>query len=71
MKMSKADKKKYDIHYVECCKEHDSVSYKSLHKLAEAQFQEIKKLKEDTDNLLVRLGDCVEQVVLNNNSFSY
>ena len=69
MKISKADKQKYDIHYVECCKEHKMINYRTLHKLSKAQFEEIKLLNQDKEDLQVRLGECVEQVILNNNSW--
>jgi|TARA_B100001996_G_C18453950_1_gene513382 hypothetical protein len=58
-KLSREDRKKYDLHYVECCKEHGAVSYKSLHKLANAQHKEIKFLHKE-------LKQCVKQIKKNN-----
>tara|TARA_R100001530_G_C4198649_1_gene124129 strand:- start:237 stop:476 length:240 start_codon:yes stop_codon:yes gene_type:complete len=58
-KLSAEDKQKYDLHYIECCKEHESVSYKSLHKLANAQHKEIKFLRNELKN-------CTKQIKKNN-----
>ena len=69
MKISEEDKKKYDIHYVECCKEHEAVNYRTLQKLADAQFEEIKLLNQDKEELQVKLGESIEQLVLNNKSW--
>ena len=66
MKISKKD---LDLKYVECCKEHEMVNYKTLKKLADKQLEEIKLLNQDIDNLQVRLGETIEQLVLNNKSW--
>ena len=67
MKISKEEKN--EIHYVECCKEHKKVSYRTLKKLADKQLEEIKLLNQDKEELQFRLGECVEQIILNNKSW--
>ena len=49
--------------------EHENVDYKSVQALADKQHEEIKLLNQDKEDLQVKLGECVEQVVLNNNSW--
>jgi len=50
--------------------EHEKVDYKSLQVLSDKQHEEIKKLNQDKEDLQVKLGECVEQTVLNNDSWS-
>ena len=49
--------------------EHEKADYKSVQALADKQHEEIKLLNQDKEDLQVKLGECVEQVVLNNNSW--
>ena len=49
--------------------EHEKADYKSVQALADKQLEEIKLLNRDKGDLQVRLGECVEQIVLNNNSW--
>ena len=46
--------------------EHDGVDYKALEKLYEKTEEELKKEEKKVEDLQVRLGECVEQIVLNN-----
>jgi len=49
--------------------EHEKVDYKSLQVLSDKQHEEIKKLNQDIEDLQVKLGESVEQLVLNNNTW--
>ena len=49
--------------------EHEKVDYKSVQALADKQLEEIKLLNQDKEELQFRLGECVEKLVLNNNSW--
>ena len=49
--------------------EHEKADYKSVQALADKQLEEIKLLNQDKEELQVKLGECVEQLVLNNKSW--
>ena len=46
--------------------EHEKVDYKALQKLQENTWEELKKEEKKVEDLQVKLGECVEQLVLNN-----
>jgi hypothetical protein len=46
--------------------EHEKVDYKALQKLQEKTWEEFKKEEKKVEDLQVKLGECVEQLVLNN-----
>ena len=46
--------------------EHEKVDYKALEKLQEKTWEELKKEEKKVEDLQVKLGECVEQLVLNN-----
>ena len=46
--------------------EHEKVDYKALEKLQEKTWEEFKKEEKKVEDLQVKLGECVEQLVLNN-----
>ena len=46
--------------------EHEKVDYKALQKLQDKTMEELKKRDKDVEDLQVKLGECVEQLVLNN-----
>ena len=46
--------------------EHEKVDYKALQKLQEKTWEELKKEEKKVEDLQVKLGECVEQLVLNN-----
>ena len=46
--------------------EHEGVDYKALEKLQEKTESVLKKRDKDVEDLQVKLGECVEQIVLNN-----
>jgi len=46
--------------------EHEKVDYKALQKLQENTWEELKKEEKKVEGLQVKLGECVEQLVLNN-----
>ena len=46
--------------------EHYKVDYKSLQKLYDKTAEVLKKRDKDVEDLQVKLGGCVEQLVLNN-----
>ena len=46
--------------------QHEEVDYKALQKLQDKTLEELKKREEEIEELQVRLGECIEQLVLNN-----
>jgi len=46
--------------------EHGHVDYKALQKLQDKTWEELKKRERDVEELQVRLGECIEQLILNN-----
>ena len=46
--------------------EHDGVDYKALEKLQKKTESVLKKRDKDVEDLQVKLGECVEKLVLNN-----
>ena len=46
--------------------EHGKIDYRSLQKLQEKTWEEFKKEEKKVEDLQVKLGECVEQLVLNN-----
>ena len=46
--------------------EHEKIDYKALQKLQEKTMEELKKEEKKVEDLQVKLGECVEQLVLNN-----
>ena len=46
--------------------EHGKVDYKALQKLQDKTMEELKKREKDVEDLQVKLGESVEQLVLNN-----
>jgi len=46
--------------------EHEKVDYKALEKLQGKTWEELKKEEKKVEDLQVKLGECVEQLVLNN-----
>ena len=46
--------------------EHEKVDYKALQKLQDKTMEELKKRDKDVEDLQVKLGESVEQLVLNN-----
>ena len=46
--------------------EHEKIDYKALQKLQEKTMEELKKEEKKVEGLQVKLGECVEQLVLNN-----
>ena len=46
--------------------EHGGVDYKALEKLQDKTAEVLKKRDKDVEDLQVKLGECVEQLVLNN-----
>ena len=49
--------------------QHEKADYKSVQALADKQHEEIKLLNQDKEELQVRLGETIEQLVLNNKSW--
>jgi len=48
---------------------HENPDYLAVIALQEKQHEEIKLLNRDKEELQFRLGECVEKLVLNNNSW--
>ena len=46
--------------------EHGKVDYKALQKLQDKTMEELKKKEKEVEDLQVKLGESVEQLVLNN-----
>lgn len=46
--------------------EHEKIDYKALQKLQDKTMEELKKREKDVEDLQVKLGESVEQLVLNN-----
>jgi len=49
--------------------EHGNVDYRALVELQDKTMEEAKKIEKENEDLKVKLGECIEQVVLNNNSW--
>jgi len=49
--------------------EHGMVDYRALVALQDKTMEEAKKIEKENEDLKVKLGECIEQVVLNNNSW--
>jgi len=46
--------------------EHGKINYRALAALQDKTMEELKKRDKDVEDLQVKLGECVEQLVLNN-----
>ena len=46
--------------------EHQKINYKALQKLQEKTWEELKKEEKKVEELQIKLGECVEQLILNN-----
>ena len=45
---------------------HEKADYKSVQALADKQLEEIKLLNQDKEELQIKLGEAIEQLILNN-----
>ena len=50
--------------------QHGRINYQALQKLQEKTWEELKKAEKKVEDLQVQLGECVEQTILNNHSWS-